>query len=317
MASRQYNFVKDYAKNQRLINDPIIISDKFLKELGLPSYESNVTFQLNLSDYRSKKTSTMMDAYSSKYLDQEAIKKQKYRDTESETKKRTTLAETTNTFTKENPFENSILKNQLENASSIYDAGSLRPNTSNSFNQTVKVKEFSITLDRRPPSKEKSRTFSNTNTIENPRIGFKVYTEKDKILRKAALKYYNNFETFQIKRDTKAKTDHLAFASDSGHIQLPSRPANRYYTPTARRNGTPLGNYSRPKIRFQNNESLTPSRKVSIMPQSSIVPPPIENSYYVQVPYQVKPTRITYVEDIERKYAFLDPDTLESTITDY
>lgn len=308
MSTRPYNFAKDFAKNQKLINDPIIISDKFLKELGIPSYESNNTFNFNLSEYKSKKNSHMLEAYSSKYLEQDLIKRQKYRDTETVSNKKTTLLDTTNTFTKENPFENSILKNHLENASSHIETGSIRPNTSNSFNQTIKMKEFSITIDKIPNSKESRYRKRYVNTIENPMIGFKVYTEKDKILRKAALKYFNNFETFQIKRDTKAKTDHLAFASDSGHIQLPTRPTNRYYTPVARRN-SPLG-VARTKIRFQ-NESITPSRK------TSIVPPPLENSYFIDTPFQVKPTRITYVEDIERKYKFLDQNFMESSITEY
>ena len=52
---------------------------------------------------------------------------------------------------------------------------------------------------------------------------FKIMNEGDKIVRKAALKYFNTFESLRIRKDQRAESfEPVLNSADSGHIAHPS-----------------------------------------------------------------------------------------------
>jgi hypothetical protein len=284
---------RDTIFQQKLIHEPIVVSEKYFGNSSNPaSYDSHYSFKANIQNNVLKKNPSPVNSHP--FL--EMPKKPSYEShLDIPTKHTHIMSLHTSNFTqksktslKDHPFENSYLRNQIENVQSLVsqdppDSLSFRPNTGGSTNKAnLKIRDFSISI-------EQFKTSPNPNKNTAPP---KSFGQRDKVLRKAALKYFNNFESLSIKKAQRERLNQSAFVNPSGHILL-DRPRTRTRTPIKKRNDPLIST----KTHSQFPEILKKIR----------APTPIERIHkpLYDVPNKVGPTRITYIEDLERKYQFL------------
>jgi hypothetical protein len=296
------------AFQQKLIHDPIVFSEKYLGQSSNPaSIDSHYTFKASIQSNILRKNPTPADSTSSRVFS-DVARKPSY-DNSVDNHGRVVmrksfytsdLTQKSRAALKDNPFENSYLRNQMENLNTHVsgdhpDDFSFRPNTgSTAAKGNLKIRDFSITMEQ----------FKNA---QNPPKSSqqKPYGTRDKVLRMAALKYFNTFESLAIKRAERERLNQSAFVNPSGHILL-DRPKTHSRTPIRKRID--------PFVNISKNTNPLPELLKKIRSKTPIV---FESRPLYDIPNKIGPTRITYVEQLERKYQHLFEEETYPSNTSY